>query len=212
MTLTARWLGGVRSRYLNRAAPVSARPELPGPAYAGPVLPTLTGATVVLRPLVSADRERIGSILAEPEVARWWGQGGPDLAVDGWFEDIANTFAIEADGAVVGSIQFSEELDPDYRSAGIDLFLETAAQDRGLGRDAVRTLARYLFEERGHHRIAIDPSAANARAIRAYRAVGFRPVGLMRRYERGPDGTWHDGLLLDLLPDELNPAEGPARA
>jgi aminoglycoside 6'-N-acetyltransferase len=25
----------------------------------------------------------------------------------------------------------------------------------------------------------------------------------MRRYERGPDGTWHDGLLMDLLADEL---------
>lgn len=167
------------------------------------MLSSLTGGRVVLRPLVPADRERIGSILAEPEVARWWGQGGPDVAVDGWFEDIASTFAIEVGGAVVGSIQFSEELDPDYRSAGIDLFLATAAHDRGLGRDAVRTLAQFLFEERGHHRITIDPAAANERAIRAYRAVGFRPVGVMRRYERGPDGTWHDGLLLDLLPGEL---------
>ncbi len=170
------------------------------------MLPTLTGATVVLRPLVPADRERIGSILAEPEVARWWGQGGPEVAIEGWFEDISNTFAIEVDGTVVGSVQFSEELDPDYRCAGIDLFLTTAAHGQGLGRDAVRTLARFLLEERGHHRITIDPSAANERAIRAYRAVGFRPVGVMRRYERGPDGTWHDGLLLDLLPDDLTSA------
>jgi aminoglycoside 6'-N-acetyltransferase len=27
----------------------------------------------------------------------------------------------------------------------------------------------------------------------------------MRQYERGPDGTWHDGLLMDLLPAELRP-------
>jgi hypothetical protein len=25
----------------------------------------------------------------------------------------------------------------------------------------------------------------------------------MRLYERGPEGTFHDGLLMDLLPDEL---------
>jgi aminoglycoside 6'-N-acetyltransferase len=25
----------------------------------------------------------------------------------------------------------------------------------------------------------------------------------MRRYERGADGEWHDGLLLDLLPEDL---------
>jgi aminoglycoside 6'-N-acetyltransferase len=167
------------------------------------MLPILTGARVVLRPLADADLARIGSILAEPEVARWWGYGGPDVAAEGWFEDISNTFAIEVEGDLVGSIQFSEELDPDYRHAGIDLFLTTPVQGRGLGRDSVRTLARYLFEERGHHRITIDPSAANVRAIRTYQAVGFRPVGRMRNYERGPDGTWHDGLLLDLLPHEL---------
>jgi aminoglycoside 6'-N-acetyltransferase len=33
--------------------------------------------------------------------------------------------------------------------------------------------------------------------------VGFRPVGIMRQYERGTDGTFHDGLLMDLLRDEL---------
>jgi aminoglycoside 6'-N-acetyltransferase len=31
-----------------------------------------------------------------------------------------------------------------------------------------------------------------------------RTLAIMRRYERGPDGTWHDGLLMDLLADELN--------
>jgi aminoglycoside 6'-N-acetyltransferase len=64
-------------------------------------------------------------------------------------------------------------------------------------------VARYLFAERGHHRLTIDPSAANERAIRAYERVGFRPVGRMRQYERGGDGTWHDGLLMDLLVGEL---------
>ena len=48
-----------------------------------------------------------------------------------------------------------------------------------------------------------DPVAAIERAIRAYASVGFRPVGVMRQYERGPDGRFHDGLLMDLLRDEL---------
>src|SRR3712207_7691433 len=40
-------------------------------------------------------------------------------------------------------------------------------------------------------------------AIRCYSAVGFRPVGVLRRYERDPDGTgWHDGLLMDLRSEE----------
>jgi aminoglycoside 6'-N-acetyltransferase len=51
--------------------------------------------------------------------------------------------------------------------------------------------------------MTIDPSAANEGAIRAYERVGFRRVGIQRSYERGPDGTFHDGLLMDLLADEL---------
>ena len=50
-----------------------------------------------------------------------------------------------------------------------------------------------------------NPAAANQRAIRCYAAVGFRPVGVMRQYERGRDGQFHDGLLMDLLRDELVP-------
>ena len=42
--------------------------------------------------------------------------------------------------------------------------------------------------------------AANAAAIRAYEKAGFRPVGVMRRYERDTGGGgWHDGLLMELL-------------
>jgi hypothetical protein len=65
---------------------------------------------------------------------------------------------------------------------------------------AVALLARYLFSECGHHRITIDPAAHNERAIRGYAKVGFRPVGVMRQYERGPDGQFHDGLLMNPAP------------
>lgn len=112
-------------------------------------------------------------------------------------------FVIEHDGVVVGSIQVEEELEPDYRFASIDLFLTTEAQGRGLGPDAIRTVARHLLDVRGHHRVTIDPAVANQRAIRAYTKVGFRPVGVMRAYERSADGTWHDNLLMDLLVGEL---------
>ena len=52
-------------------------------------------------------------------------------------------------------------------------------------------------------RFTIDPDVDNEVAIRSYTAVGFRPVGVMRRYSRRPNGTWVDGLLMDLLADEL---------
>jgi aminoglycoside 6'-N-acetyltransferase len=166
--------------------------------------PTLAGERVVLRPARTEDRLRLREILAQPEIARWWGPGGPDHAVDDWLDtDDGAVFAIEFDGVLVGSIQYAEENDADYRHAGIDLFVDTPHQSQGLGTDALRTLARYLFDVRGHHRLTIDPAAANERAIRTYRRVGFCPVGAMRAYERGQDGSWHDGLMLDLLAGEL---------
>jgi aminoglycoside 6'-N-acetyltransferase len=165
---------------------------------------TLRGERVLLRPLTPADVPAVAAIQAQPGVARWWGEPREeDLRekVDGT-ERVA-AFAIELDGKVIGLIQYHEEEDPMYRHAGIDLFISEHAHGQGLGTDAVRTLASYLIRERGHHRLVIDPAADNAAAIRAYEKVGFRPVGLMRQYERLPGGDWHDGLLMDLLADEL---------
>jgi aminoglycoside 6'-N-acetyltransferase len=112
-------------------------------------------------------------------------------------------YVIELTGDVVGWIQWQAEEDPDYRHASIDIYVDPAVRGRGIGPDAVATLAHHLFTEHGHHRIEIDPAAHNAAAIRAYTKVGFRPVGITRRSERDSDGTWHDGLLMDLLADEL---------
>lgn len=169
-----------------------------------PAVPTLVGERVTLRPVREADRARLREILAESEVARWWGTGGADRAVAELFDAGTQVaFAIEASGQLIGSIQYSEENDPDYRHAGIDIFLDSAHQGQGLGPDALRTLGRHLFAVRGHHRLTIDPARSNDRAIAAYLRVGFRPVGVLRAYERGPDGSFHDNLLLDLLDGEL---------
>lgn len=67
-----------------------------------------------------------------------------------------------------------------------------------------------LFDDRGHHRLTIDPAADNGAAIACYRKVGFRDVGVMRAYERRPDGSWADGLLLDMLATDREPSDkGP---
>jgi aminoglycoside 6'-N-acetyltransferase len=166
---------------------------------------TLNGTSVRLRPATRADVPELARIRATPEVyARW--RGGDDLgaAVEKDLDDPDSTaYVIELDGRTVGWIQWESEDDPEYRHAGIDIYVDPAVHNRGVGTDALRTLVRHLIVDHGHHRITIDPAADNAAAIRSYTKVGFRPVGIMRQYELGPDGTWHDGLLMDLLADEL---------
>lgn len=169
-------------------------------------LPVLRGDRCVLRPVGDEDIGDLARILGEPSVSRWWGRYDVERARGEFLADDASAFVIETLGIeseVAGSIQYFEENEPDYRHAGIDIFVGTGHQGRGLGTDAIRTLARHLFENRGHHRLTIDPAAANERAIGAYRKVGFRPVGVMRRYERSPEGQWRDGLLMDLLKEEM---------
>jgi aminoglycoside 6'-N-acetyltransferase len=155
---------------------------------------------MILRPLAEGDEAELRRIHATPEVVRWWDVPDEDFP---WDEPESTRLTIEVDGKVAGLIQFWEELEPKYRHAGIDLFLDPALHGRGLGTAAVRCVVRHLIDDRGHHRVTIDPAAANVAAIRAYEKVGFERVGVMRRYERdaGGDG-WHDGLLMELLAGE----------
>jgi aminoglycoside 6'-N-acetyltransferase len=156
---------------------------------------------LILRPLAKEDEAELLRIHATPEVALWW-----DVPEEGfpWTDEPESTrLTIEVDGAVAGLIQFSEEPALKYRHATIDLFLDPALHGRGLGTEAVRRLVRHLIDDRGHHRITIDPGTENATAIRSYEKVGFRTVGVMRRYERRTGSEqWRDGLLMELLADE----------
>jgi aminoglycoside 6'-N-acetyltransferase len=165
----------------------------------------LRGDIVELHRIVEHDIDALLELWASDATVRerWPTWSREDLAdeVDpsspqgGWWIRIA--------GEVVGYIQHYQELDPEYLHAGMDIFLVERAQGRGAGTDAIRTLARHLVRDLGHHRLVIDPAADNERAIRCYAKVGFRPIGIMREYERGPDGSFHDGLLMDLLAREL---------
>ncbi len=171
---------------------------MPGPEV------TLDGLHVTLRPLAAGDVPRLVEIVREPGVAEWWwGYDEERMRAETLGDEDVTPFAIELDGELIGLIMYAEELDPYYKFAMIDVTIDAPHLGQGLGTDALRTLARYLIEERGHHHIMIDPAASNARAIAAYEKVGFKPVGVMRRYELGPDGQWRDALLMDLLAEEV---------
>ena len=167
-------------------------------------VPTLHGERVTLRPLTETDIEQLAAVIARPGVREWWSASelNAERLRDGLRNDGA-AFAVDTEGELAGWLGIEEETDPDYRQAGLDISLAPPHQDRGLGRDALRTAIRWLIRERGHHRFTIDPALQNERAVRSYSAVGFRRVGVLRRYERGADGVWHDNLLMELIAEDL---------
>lgn len=166
----------------------------------------LHGNQVTLRPLTMTDQAPLLAIMMDSTVAQWWGTWDAEKVRTEMIEapeEDGIVLGIEVNGDLAGIIQFYEEPDEQYRHAAVDISLGSAWQGQGIGPDAIRTVIRHLFEDRGHHRITIDPAARNEAAIRAYTKVGFKPVGIMRQYEQGSDGTYHDGLLMDLLKDEF---------
>ena len=120
-----------------------------------PPLPTLRGRDVVLRPLRPGDVPRVAEIQAEPAVARWWGP--PDEAelldkAEG--RDESKAFAVERAGELVGLVQFHEENEPDFRHAGIDVFLSENAHGQGLGRALPVLLHQLEVQPQGGERVA----------------------------------------------------------
>jgi aminoglycoside 6'-N-acetyltransferase len=169
-------------------------------------MPDLVEGAIRIRPGTEDEVPALLEAISDDELIRWWPR-------ELWHE-ITNTllgqepdaygFLVEVDGQIAGYAQYWEEVDPNYRHAGIDIVLGAGFRDRGVGTTVVRMMAGWLFEVRGHHRIMIDPNAANGRAIRSYEKVGFRPVGVMRQYEWDHHlGRWTDALLMEMLADDL---------
>ncbi len=200
----AEWALGDEIELVPRAAEVTFGAS-PGTAVAT----VIEGRAVRLRRAVPGDAERFREILGHPAVAHWWGDPHEGAAETCDPPEGVRGYAIESGGTVVGLIQSCEENTPEYRSAGLDIAVHADRHGRGIGGDALHTLARHLIEVAGHHRLTIDPAVDNERAIRLYRRLGFRPVGVMRQYERRPDGTLRDGLLMDLLAADLVAPDHP---
>lgn len=165
----------------------------------------VSAARLSLEPVRPEDVAPLLQIRSTPEVSAWWGFPDPSAADRGVGDaDADGQLSIRYEHAVVGLIQYDEENDPGYRHASMDIYLAPEVHGRGLGSEALHALAAFLFEQRGHHRLTIDPARDNHAAIACYERIGFQPVGILRQYERDPaGGGWRDGLLMDLLADEL---------
>ena len=96
-------------------------------------------------------------------------------------------------------------IDRDNRTATLGILIgEADFRGRGLGRDAVRTLCRFAFDEMDLHKIRLDVYASNSAAIRTYEAVGFRSEGVLRE-EAYREGRRADMIRMGLLRGELGP-------
>jgi aminoglycoside 6'-N-acetyltransferase len=134
---------------------------------------TIVGDAVVLRPTNEQDLDLLAEWFGDPSFVTWWGGKAKtrvEVATKYLNDDKTRQgFIIEAASAPIGFIQAWSSDPPD---GGIDVVLIADAQGRGLGTDAVRTLARHL-RAAGWRKVTADPLQQNYRAIRAFQKAGF---------------------------------------
>jgi aminoglycoside 6'-N-acetyltransferase len=148
------------------------------------------------RPFATKDLKLMARWLAEPHVAKWWGD---DLQLE--LSDIEHhidsisvePFIVEMNGRPIAYVQsYDPHMEDDhpyqdqpFGTLGIDLTIgDPALVGKGHGPRLIDAFAAMLFEE-GCPRIIVDPDPANAAAIRAYEKAGFSAFDT-RTSEYGP--------------------------
>lgn len=110
-------------------------------------------------------------------------------------------FVIEVDGKCVGTCAlFNANTTDQTCELGIGIG-DKDYWGQGYGRDGVRVLLRYAFRYLNYRKVWLRVHAKNERAIRTYRACGFREEGRLRA-QVWSDGAYDDLLLMGILREE----------
>jgi len=111
-------------------------------------------------------------------------------------------WAVEAEGRLLGEARL-DSLDLHDRRARLATGLyDVALLGKGLGRELIKLILSYGFEEMTLHRIDLRVLAFNERAIRCYLACGFVEEGRERESVRIGE-VWHDDIIMGILAEEF---------
>ena len=173
--------------------------------------PVLRGSSLILRQPQWKDAAARLALGRDPEIMRMLGADPrhlpplTELVVQRWIDALIahpNAWAIEHDGRFVGEVRLDALDEHDARAQLAIGIYDPALLGLGLGRQAIRLVARHAFERLGLHRIGLRVVAYNARAVRCYLACGFVAEGREREAALVA-GVRHDDIMMGLLAPEL---------
>jgi RimJ/RimL family protein N-acetyltransferase len=167
------------------------------------------------RPIASdiADRATLGR---DPEIYRMLGADVSKLATltedqaKAWVENIAShpaAWVIEYQGRAIGEVLLDNFVEADQRAGLIIGILDPEALGKGLGTEALKSIAAFSFATLGLHKLSMRVLAFNTRAIRAYERVGFIREGLERESALIGE-VWHDDVIVGLLKRDFDALHG----
>jgi RimJ/RimL family protein N-acetyltransferase len=165
----------------------------------------LTGERVVLRPFRKSDVEPLWRARLDPVT---WAQTNETPLTPEPLEELQARyaapstpgnaqFAVDVDDVLVGRSGLFH-VDDLARSAEVGLTLLPEHRGQGLGQDVLRVLLGYAFRSRNLRRVHLQTLASNARALAAYRAVGFVEEGRLREHA-WVEGAYEDVVLMAVL-------------
>jgi RimJ/RimL family protein N-acetyltransferase len=88
------------------------------------------------------------------------------------------------------------------RCASLGILLDKSVWGLGYGTEALMLALHYGFSELNLHRIQLEVSASNERAMQSYRKTGFREEG-RRRQAFFRNGHWQDQVQMAILAEEF---------
>lgn len=163
---------------------------------------SLRNERVVIGPVIPDDMGALFLWINDREAAN---QDQPYQPVDwlsykAWLERMAQEkvhtfFAIRKLNApaIIGYVSF-KNIQAVHRSGEIGMRIGTESdRGNGYGKAALTLALRYAFDHLNLHRVSLTAFASNARAIAAYRAVGFVEEGLHKQ------AAFIDGRYVDLV-------------
>jgi aminoglycoside 6'-N-acetyltransferase len=163
---------------------------------------------ITLRPVTTDDLDLFEREFSGPEgfgTHAWFGfQSTADLrrrfAENGLLGPEGGTLSVAEGGVTVGRVKwFPGGWGPDALAGwSLAIGLVPSARGRGIGTQAQRLLAEYLFDHTRAERIQAWTDCANLAEQRALEKAGFVREGVLRSAVwRG--GQWHDSVLFSLL-------------
>lgn len=186
-----------------------------GPPPAGCGTVTIPGRRVVLRPVDASEYALIAAWQNQPDVWRL-------MDYDRTFsvEDIAASeaqaalegcpFVIELDGRPIGRIGLNR-FRPRDRVCSVYVYIgEPENWGLGFGRDAIGALLGHAFVYWDVDLVELWTLADNERAVRAYRACGFRTDGRLRARSL-KDGKRHDHVIMSVTREEFAASQQGAK-
>jgi RimJ/RimL family protein N-acetyltransferase len=171
-----------------------------------------SGAVVRLRAATEADAAALVALMAAETAERVYGVMERDelnrdeakerQRIQRYTEDATSLLLVaEADGAVVGSLDFSTPPLRRMRHSGrLGLSVAPAWRERGIGRALLATLLEWARAHPTIEKVTLGVLATNARAIHLYQALGFVEEGRqVRAFRLSPDEYVDDVLMYQFV-------------